>query len=480
MQIVTDNGSNYKKACELLIAEYPHIFWQPCAAHTINLMLKDIARFPEVDEVVISAKRICRFFYNTKRLHEKMRNTVGGELIRPNATRFGTVFIFLQSYFDKKDKFREWMVSADWRNSEWRNEPDFDYVENCLTSSKWWTDLKWVLDSVEPLYTMLRYADQQKNGTTSGFQLRMTNAIHMMEAHFGSGTDEFKKYMSKVAPRVSHLYTDTLLNAANVLDLEGHYKFKRSQSPDAADKLTRVISQIAESSQEAMMVMKQFLNFRANRGMFSGTMARLAASNMTASSWWLLYGGDVPLLQKYALRIVSQCVSSSGCERNWSTFALIHTTIRNRLCFEKLDDLVTVRYNLRLRIQQREIEREERELDAISIINDTALFQQDNPIMDWLNNSMSESSPVLDEDGGPSQIVIEEIRREKCNAEQAARWLAPPSDVITMPAPPRFEPPLIFAYKRNLVTPANLILPSFPIFPLSLNPSPPELFAVIV
>uniref|UniRef100_A0ACD6AS82 Uncharacterized protein n=1 Tax=Avena sativa TaxID=4498 RepID=A0ACD6AS82_AVESA len=228
MQIVTDNGSNYKKACELLIAEYPHIFWQPCAAHTINLMLKDIARFPEVDEVVISAKRICRFFYNTKRLHEKMRNTVGGELIRPNATRFGTVFIFLQSYFDKKDKFREWMVSADWRNSEWRNEPDFDYVENCLTSSKWWTDLKWVLDSVEPLYTMLRYADQQKNGTTSGFQLRMTNAIHMMEAHFGSGTDEFKKYMSKVAPRVSHLYTDTLLNAANVLDPEGHYKFKRT------------------------------------------------------------------------------------------------------------------------------------------------------------------------------------------------------------------------------------------------------------
>ena len=39
VQIVTDNGSNYKKACEKLIEEYKHIFWQPCAAHTINLML---------------------------------------------------------------------------------------------------------------------------------------------------------------------------------------------------------------------------------------------------------------------------------------------------------------------------------------------------------------------------------------------------------------------------------------------------------
>ena len=63
VQIVTDNGSNYKKACKQLIAEYPHITWQPCAAHTINLMLKYIARCNEVDELLYSAKRICRFLY---------------------------------------------------------------------------------------------------------------------------------------------------------------------------------------------------------------------------------------------------------------------------------------------------------------------------------------------------------------------------------------------------------------------------------
>ncbi|WVZ62464.1 hypothetical protein U9M48_012213 [Paspalum notatum var. saurae] len=27
VQVVTDNGSNYKKACELLVEEYPHIAW---------------------------------------------------------------------------------------------------------------------------------------------------------------------------------------------------------------------------------------------------------------------------------------------------------------------------------------------------------------------------------------------------------------------------------------------------------------------
>ena len=42
IQLVTDNGSNYKKACKIICHEFPTIAWQPCLAHTINLMLKDI------------------------------------------------------------------------------------------------------------------------------------------------------------------------------------------------------------------------------------------------------------------------------------------------------------------------------------------------------------------------------------------------------------------------------------------------------
>ena len=67
VQVVTDNGSYYKKACQDLVTMYPHITWQPCAAHTINLMLKDIGHFPDVEEVVDSAKRICRFLYKHNR-----------------------------------------------------------------------------------------------------------------------------------------------------------------------------------------------------------------------------------------------------------------------------------------------------------------------------------------------------------------------------------------------------------------------------
>ncbi|KAE8811853.1 hypothetical protein D1007_11271 [Hordeum vulgare] len=163
MQLVESRIQEIKK---VVIDEIGH---KPCAAHTVNLILKDIGKFHEVARVVKSAKRMSRFFYNHNRLHAEMRDKIGGELIRPNATRFGTVFIFLQSIHDKKDKFRQWMVSDEWKNSDWKTEEEFDYIEACLTSSEWWNDLKRVLDRVQPLYFVLRYADQQKDGTVSWF-----------------------------------------------------------------------------------------------------------------------------------------------------------------------------------------------------------------------------------------------------------------------------------------------------------------------
>jgi hypothetical protein len=59
-----------------------------------------------------------------------------------------------------------------------------------------------------------------------------------------------------------------------------------------------------------------------------------------AAARWMLFGSSTLNLTKLALRLVSQCCSSSGCERNWSTFALLHTKVRNHLSHKKLNKLV--------------------------------------------------------------------------------------------------------------------------------------------
>jgi len=79
----------------------------------------------------VEVQLTCPYF---SRLHATMREKIGGELTRWNATRFGTVFLFLQSFWDRKNKFQASMVSNDWANSEWKDDLDYEFTYDCLTS----------------------------------------------------------------------------------------------------------------------------------------------------------------------------------------------------------------------------------------------------------------------------------------------------------------------------------------------------------
>lgn len=70
------------------------------------------------------------------------------------------------------------------------------------------------------------------------------------------------------------------------------------------------------------------------------------------ASWWQQHGINCLELQRIATRILSQTCSSFGCEHNWSTFDQIHSRRRNRLAQKRLNDLIYVHYNLRLRERQ--------------------------------------------------------------------------------------------------------------------------------
>jgi hypothetical protein len=74
VQVITDNGSNYKKACHYLTNEYLHIAWQSCLAHTINLMLKIIGEFSDHKSIIDSVKLIAKWLYNHGKLH--MRSSI--------------------------------------------------------------------------------------------------------------------------------------------------------------------------------------------------------------------------------------------------------------------------------------------------------------------------------------------------------------------------------------------------------------------
>jgi hypothetical protein len=61
--------------------------------------------------------------------------------------------------------------------------------------------------------------------------------------------------------------------------------------------------------------------------------------------WWFTSGSIGKLLPR---RILAQVVSSSSCERNWSSYSFVHSKARNRLLSSRAEDLVYVYTNSRV------------------------------------------------------------------------------------------------------------------------------------
>ena len=103
VQIIIDNVTNYVAADRMLMERHSSLFWTPCAAHCIDLMLKDMGEIPFIKEVFDHAKSITKFIYNHAFVLSLMRRyTKNKELLCPTITRFASSFISFQSILQCK------------------------------------------------------------------------------------------------------------------------------------------------------------------------------------------------------------------------------------------------------------------------------------------------------------------------------------------------------------------------------------------
>jgi hypothetical protein len=80
VQVVTDNAANYKAAGQLLMEKRKSLFWTPCAAHCIDLILEDFEKKLEVHQVTISkGRRITSYIYSRTILISMLRHFTKGK-----------------------------------------------------------------------------------------------------------------------------------------------------------------------------------------------------------------------------------------------------------------------------------------------------------------------------------------------------------------------------------------------------------------
>ncbi|CAM8900514.1 unnamed protein product [Rhodiola kirilowii] len=152
VQIVTDNGANFKAAGGHLCRRIPTFYWTPCETHCLDLMLDDIAKIKEFRVCITHGRNITSFIYRHGRLLNALREmTLGRDTVRPGATRFATTFLTLQSLYKNKDALRKLFGSKEWFDSKLAVTSAGRKVHNVVLSTRFWNNVEDCIRASQPL-----------------------------------------------------------------------------------------------------------------------------------------------------------------------------------------------------------------------------------------------------------------------------------------------------------------------------------------
>ncbi|CAN6585860.1 unnamed protein product [Malus baccata var. baccata] len=354
VQVVTDNGSAFVKAGKKLMKHH-NVFWTSCAAHCIDLMFEAMGKRENVATVVKRARTITNYIYNHGWLLAKMREFCRGEIIRPATTRFATNYIALNSLLKKKAGLKQLFTSDDWANHNFSRSNTGRMVESIVLDHAFWSQTEHVCQVFEPLYKVLRIVDTEVYPTMGAVYELMRVVKDELERKHGA------RWVVKI---IEDRWYKTLYHDLHAAD-DGN--------------LIRAVHNVYNKLDPASPAVGQFGN-------------------------------------ELAIKVLSQTASSSACERNWSTFALIHTKQRNKLAHSSLEKLVYCYYNMKLQIRDKEAEIDHVDrgdpLDVFDIVGEDD-DTEGNQLFQWIR-----PLHLDDDEGNPAPRVAEEARNEGINVER--------------------------------------------------------------
>jgi hypothetical protein len=179
-------------------------------------MLKTIGDFPDHESVIDSANLIARWLYNHGKLNTMMKNAIVGNLVRWNATHFGTNYLFLESFLRRKDHFMQWMTTPQLQQSRYLDSNAEKYAHTCLSSLPWWDNLKRIMDSFQLVYAFLRFMDQERIPNFSEVLFRYLILRQEYDALFHDDKTSFDQYIEIVNKRMHDVANNTYMNAGKM------------------------------------------------------------------------------------------------------------------------------------------------------------------------------------------------------------------------------------------------------------------------
>ncbi|XP_059650757.1 uncharacterized protein LOC132296590 [Cornus florida] len=335
MFIQSIDASSYLKTGRMLEGRHRHLYWSPCAAHCVDLMLEDIAKIPKIMTTIKRAIMLNGYIYNRSGLLNMMRRYTGHkELLRPATTRFATSFITLSSIHHQKDCLRKMFTSQEWISSKWAKE----------------TSIVYSLKVASPLVRVLKLVDGERRPPMGYIYEAMERAKEAIAKAFGENEEKYKDIFKIIDTRWNIQLHRPLHAAGHFLNPQYFYSNPNiEQDEEVIGGLYQCIERLVPTTEVQDKISLELSRYTKADSLFGSSIAIRQRKSRAPADWWSAYGSTTPNLQKFAIKVLSLTCSASGCERNWSVFEHLHSKKRNRLTQCRLNDLVFIKYNRALK-----------------------------------------------------------------------------------------------------------------------------------
>eukprot|EP00253_Pinus_taeda_P027464 PITA_27464 len=263
---------------KMLMERYPNLFWTPCAAHCIDLMLEDIGKIPTVRNIVESAKSITKFIYNHSSVLSLMRRfTNNKELVRPAITRFATTFISLQSLLNYMWEVKSMFLSANCRSLSISRKPKGEGICRLVSyDQSFWAGVEEVCAISEPLVKVLWLVDGDKPAMGYLYEA-MDRAKEGIRAYYADKGDEGLEKQQVIWRVIDQRWNNTLHRPIHVAGVYLNPAFSYAcgfrVDAEVMDGFFTCVKRMVSSEQEHEEISKEMEVYRMGGGTFGVNMA---------------------------------------------------------------------------------------------------------------------------------------------------------------------------------------------------------------
>jgi len=350
------------------------VFWTPCIVHSLNLALKAIASdVTWIGTLIEDARHIRNFVQNHTNALTIYKQYTQLSLLKIADTRFASSFIMLKRLREVKTALGSMVISEFW--SFWRrtDQAASQKVKDRVLDDGWWDTVDLSIKIMEPIISLLRFADTDQpilaevyEGWDSMIESMRSIVMESECPEYGTSAENLwtiirdiliSRWDKNCTPLhcLAHslnpkFYTQEWLTSGS----GASHRVPPHMDAEIAHGRKIALRRLFQDSDMLEEAEEGFVDFSTGTGRFGGYDVLRDRGVKKPYAWWATHGATSPILQKLALRIISQVTSSSCCERNWSTYGNLYSVKKSRLEQSRAESMVYVHSNLRLIYRKRE------------------------------------------------------------------------------------------------------------------------------